>query len=40
LSSNRARIVSRAWNMGDWRPDKIVELDGREIYYWVVPPKK
>ncbi len=34
------RIVSHAWNMGDWRPDKTVEVDGRKIYYWVVPPKK
>lgn len=37
------RIVSHNYDMGDWKPDKIVkvELPIREhmIYYWVVPPR-
>lgn len=31
------RIVSHAFDMGDWKPDKVVEVDGRTVYYWVVP---
>lgn len=34
------RIVSHAFDMGDWKPDKTVEVDGRTLYYWVVPEKK
>jgi hypothetical protein len=25
--------------MGDWKPEKTAEVDGRMIYFWVVPPK-
>ncbi len=31
------RIVSHAFDMGEWKPDQTVEIDGRTIYYWVVP---
>ncbi|ACK72484.1 putative RNA methylase [Gloeothece citriformis PCC 7424] len=32
------RIVSHAFNMGDWKPEKVVEVNGNsKIYYWVVP---
>jgi SAM-dependent methyltransferase len=35
------RIVSHAFDMGDWVPDKVVTVPGgddeRTIYYWVVP---
>ena len=34
------RIVSHAFDMGDWKPDKTAEIDGRMIYFWVVPEKK
>lgn len=33
------RIVSHAFDMGDWKPEKVVEVDGRTVYYWVVPEK-
>lgn len=33
------RIVSHAFDMGDWKPEKVVEVNGRTIYYWVVPEK-
>jgi SAM-dependent methyltransferase len=33
------RIVSHRFDMGDWKPDKEANLDGRRIYFWVVPPK-
>ncbi len=31
------RVVSHAFDMGDWKPDKTLEVEGRTIYYWVVP---
>jgi SAM-dependent methyltransferase len=43
------RIVSHDWDMGDWKPDRVVTLDvpdkpyGREklsrLYLWTVPPR-
>jgi SAM-dependent methyltransferase len=33
------RVVSHAFNMGDWKPEKVVEVDGRTVYYWIVPEK-
>jgi precorrin-6B methylase 2 len=31
------RIVSHAFDMGDWKPQQVQEVDGRTIYLWVVP---
>lgn len=31
------RIVSHDFDMGDWKPEKTVELDGHTIYFWTVP---
>ena len=33
------RIVSHSFDMGDWKPDKIVDIDGRFIYLWTIPAK-
>jgi methyltransferase family protein len=33
------RIVSHAFDMGDWKPEKTETIDGRTIYYWTVPKK-
>lgn len=33
------RVVSHAFNMGDWKPDKEVIVEGRTIYLWTVPGK-
>jgi hypothetical protein len=33
------RIVSHQFPMGDWTPEKIVELHGRTVYFWTVPPR-
>ncbi len=30
------RVVSHSFDMGDWKPEKTVEVDGRTIYYWVI----
>jgi len=34
------RVVSHQFDMEDWKPEKEVELNGRTIYLWTVPPKK
>ena len=35
------RVVSHAFDMGDWKPDKTERVDGdRTIYFWIVPEKK
>jgi Methyltransferase domain len=31
------RIVSHAFDMGDWKPQQTLNVDGKTIYYWVVP---
>jgi precorrin-6B methylase 2 len=34
------RIVSHAFDMGDWEPEKQIVVDGSTIYFWTVPEKK
>ena len=34
------RIVSHQFDMGSWKPEKKVELNGRLIYLWTVPARK
>lgn len=34
-----SRVVSHAFDMGDWKPDKTERVDGRTIYLWNVPAK-
>jgi SAM-dependent methyltransferase len=34
------RVVSYYWDMGDWKPDKRIEVDGDPIYLWTIPEKK
>jgi precorrin-6B methylase 2 len=31
------RIVSHAFDMGDWKPEKTVNVDGTTLYFWTVP---
>lgn len=31
------RVVSHSFDMGDWKPEKTVEVNGRYIYFWVIP---
>jgi len=33
------RIVSHAFDMGDWQPEQRLEVEGRTVYYWTVPKK-
>ena len=34
------RIVSHQFDMGTWRPEKKIELNGRTIYFWTVPERE
>jgi precorrin-6B methylase 2 len=34
------RVVSNTFGMGDWKPDKEEEIDGRRIMLWTVPERK
>jgi SAM-dependent methyltransferase len=34
-----SRIVSHAFNMGEWQPDVAENVDGRNVYFWIVPAK-
>jgi len=31
------RVVTHAFNMEDWEPDESSDVDGRRVYFWVVP---
>ena len=33
------RLVSHAFNMGDWNPDETAEVEGYRAYLWIVPAK-
>ena len=35
-----SRVVSHAFDMGDWKPDKTERVNGRTIYLWIVPARK
>ena len=34
-----SRIVSHAFDMGDWKADKVEQVDGRSIYLWTISSK-
>ena len=33
------RIVSHDFDMGDWAPEKTVEVDGKTVYFWTIPAR-
>jgi SAM-dependent methyltransferase len=33
------RIVSHDFDMGDWKPEKTVEADGKTVYFWTIPKR-
>jgi SAM-dependent methyltransferase len=33
------RVVSHSFDMGDWKPDKTVEVNGRRLYLWIIPER-
>lgn len=35
-----SRVVSHAFDMGNWEPDKQISVDGKPVFLWIVPEKK
>jgi hypothetical protein len=33
------RVVSHQFPMGDWKPQQVVQLNGRVIYFWTIPAR-
>jgi ribosomal protein L11 methylase PrmA len=33
---NGTRIVSHAFDMAEWEPEKSLKVDGRDVYYWTI----
>ena len=33
------RIVSHAFDMGDWKPEQELDVNGRKVYFWTLPRK-
>ena len=33
------RIISHAFDMGDWKPEQTLNVYGRTVYYWTIPKK-
>jgi len=33
------RIVSHDFDMGDWKPEQTLNVDGATIYYWTITPE-
>ena len=34
------RVVSHESDMGDWKPEKKLESNGRRVYFWTIPKPK
>jgi SAM-dependent methyltransferase len=33
------RIVSHAFDMGEWKPERQTDVDGRRVMFWTIPAK-
>ncbi len=33
------RVVSHHWDMGDWKPEKQLDVDGHPLYLWTIPAR-
>jgi SAM-dependent methyltransferase len=33
------RVVANSFNMGDWQPDAVENVDGNPVYMWVIRPR-
>ena len=31
------RIVSHAFDMGSWKPERTLDVSGRSVYFWTIP---
>lgn len=35
-----SRVVSHAFDMGDWKPDGQISVDGKSVFLWIVPERE
>jgi precorrin-6B methylase 2 len=33
------RIVSHSFDMGDWKPEQTIDVNGRTVYFWTIPKR-
>ena len=33
------RVVSHAFAMGDWKPERTLDIGGRAVYFWTIPAR-
>jgi precorrin-6B methylase 2 len=31
------RVVTHTFNMGNWKPSKTMEMEGKQVYLWIIP---
>ena len=34
-----SRIVSHQFRMAEWRPDRMLQLEGEDVFLWTVPSR-
>jgi hypothetical protein len=34
------RVVSHAFSMGDWKPERTADVSGTTVYLWRIPERK
>jgi len=34
------RVVSHAFGIGDWKPERTIRVNGQSVYYWTIPEKQ
>jgi precorrin-6B methylase 2 len=34
------RIVSHSFDMGDWKPEQSLDVNGRMVYFWTIPARR
>lgn len=35
-----SRVVSHSFDMGDWKPDQALSVNGRMLYFWTIPARR
>jgi precorrin-6B methylase 2 len=35
-----SRVVSHSFDMGDWKPEQTLEVNGRMVYFWTIPARR
>jgi len=34
------RVVSHAFGIGDWKPERTIRVNGQSVYYWTIPERQ